>query len=52
MNQDLCTIVAKPHPFGSDTVYCEAKSGLTIAQMLGRAVSHTASVTIDGQPVP
>lgn len=52
MTQDLCTIVAKPHPFASDTVYCTAKAGMTIAQMLGQHASQTISVTIDGYEVP
>jgi hypothetical protein len=48
----LCTVVAKPHPFDSDTVYCEFQAGQTIAEMLGAGVSNTANVTCGGYPVP
>jgi hypothetical protein len=26
-NKQLCTVVAKPHPFDNDAVYCETKAG-------------------------
>lgn len=48
----LCTVVAKPHPFDSDTVYCEFRAGMTIAEMLGDDVSNTASVYCGGYLVP
>lgn len=28
---NFCTIVVKPHPFDCETVYAEAKAGMTIA---------------------
>ena len=49
---NVCTIVAKPHPFDCETVYCEAKAGMTIAQMLGEGASQTASISIDGYDIP
>lgn len=52
MPQDLCTIVAKPHPFDCQTVYAQAKAGMTIAEMLGEGASQTCSVSIDGYDVP
>lgn len=52
MPQDLCTIVAKPHPFDCETVFAEAKAGMTIAEMLGEGASQTCSIAIDGQDVP
>lgn len=48
----LCTVVAKPHPFDCDTVYAQVQAGQTLAQMLGGGVSQTLSVTIDGYAVP
>ncbi|NMW24198.1 hypothetical protein HFP05_07305, partial [Rhodanobacter denitrificans] len=48
----LCTVVAKPHPFDCDTVFAQVQAGQTIAQMLGEGASQTLSVTIDGYAVP
>jgi hypothetical protein len=48
----LCTVVAKPHPFDCDTVYAQVQAGQTLAQMLGEGMSQTLSVTIDGYAVP
>jgi hypothetical protein len=47
-----CTLVARRHPLDSDVVCCEFRAGLTIAEMLGRGVAATASVTCGGYPVP
>lgn len=52
MTQDLCTIVAKPHPFDSEHYFAQAKHGQTIAQMLGANTSKTCSVTVNGYSVP
>lgn len=51
-DSQLCTLVAKPHPFATDTVYAEVKAGMTIAQMLGAGATQTCSVSIDGHDVP
>lgn len=46
------TVVAQPSPLVPERVYCHAKAGQTIAQILGGAVSHSCEVTVGGYPVP
>lgn len=48
---NLCTVVAKPHPF-QEAVYAQVQAGQTIAQMLGDGASRTLGVAIDGCDVP
>jgi hypothetical protein len=51
-NTGMVTLVARPHPFDSDTVYAEAKAGQTIAQLLGNGASHSLRVEVGGIEVP
>lgn len=45
-------VVAKPQPFGGDTVCAKFAAGQTLAQMLGPDVSDTARVSVGGYLVP
>lgn len=47
-----CTIVAKPHPFRSDTVCAPVKAGQTLLQMLGEGASQALEVRVGGEVVP
>lgn len=47
-----CTLVAKPHPLRSDTVYAEVQAGQTLLQMLGEGASHAMEVRVGGELVP
>ena len=47
-----CTLVARPHPFDSDTAFTRVPAGQTLAQMLGPDASHSLSVAIGGHEVP
>ncbi|HTM78928.1 MAG TPA: hypothetical protein VL133_15040 [Devosia sp.] len=47
-----CTLVARPHPFDSDTAFTRVPAGQTLAQMLGPDASHSLSVAIGGHDVP
>jgi len=47
-----CTLVARPHPFDSDTAFARVPAGQTLAQMLGPNASHSLSVAIGGYNVP
>lgn len=47
-----CTLVARPHPFDSDTAFAHVPAGQTLAQMLGPDASHSLSVAIGGHEVP
>lgn len=47
-----CTLVARPHPFDSDTAFAHVPAGQTLAQMLGPDASHSLSVAIGGRDVP
>lgn len=49
---DDCTLVARPHPFDSDTAFARVPAGQTLAQMLGPDASHSLSVAIGGHAVP
>jgi hypothetical protein len=45
-------VVAKPHPFDCETVICQFRHGLTIAEALGEHASHSAQVILGGVEVP
>ena len=47
-----CTLVARPHPFDSDTAFAQVPAGQTLAQMLGPDASHSLQVAIGGHEVP
>lgn len=47
-----CTLVARPHPFDSDTAFAHVPAGQTLAQMLGPNASHSLQVAIGGYDVP
>lgn len=47
-----CTLVARPHPFDSDTVFARVAAGQTLAQMIGPDVSHSLGVQIGGHDIP
>lgn len=47
-----CTLVARPHPFDSDTAFARVPAGQTLAQMLGPDASHSLQVAIGGCDVP
>jgi len=47
-----CTLVARPHPFDTDTAFARVPAGQTLAQMLGPNASHSLSVAIGGYNVP
>jgi hypothetical protein len=47
-----CTVVAKPHPLRSESVYAEVKAGQTLLQMLGEGASHALEVRVGGEAVP
>lgn len=47
-----CTLVARPHPFDSDTAFAHVPAGQTLAQMLGPDASHSLQVAIGGHEVP
>lgn len=49
---DNCTIIARPNPVKTDSVYAEVKSGQTLLQMLGPNPSESLSVTIGSYEVP
>lgn len=51
-NTGMVTMVARPHPFDTETVYAEAKAGQTIAELLGAGASHSLRVEIGGIEVP
>ncbi len=46
------TLVARPHPFDSDTAFARVPAGQTLAQMLGPDASHSLRVAIGGYDVP
>ncbi|MEN6538921.1 MAG: host specificity factor TipJ family phage tail protein [Mizugakiibacter sp.] len=45
-------IVARPHPFSPEVVYCEARAGQTIAQIVGENAARALRVEVDGYEVP
>jgi hypothetical protein len=45
-------VVAKPHPFDCETVFCQFRHGMTIAEALGEHASHSAQVILGGVEVP
>ncbi|NMW23043.1 hypothetical protein HFP05_01080 [Rhodanobacter denitrificans] len=47
-----CTLVARPHPFDSNTAFAQVPAGQTLAQMLGPDASHSLQVAIGGHEVP
>lgn len=49
---DMVTLVARPHPFDTETVYAEAKAGQTITELLGDGAAHSLCVEVGGIEVP